>query len=59
VKEKLQKAIRVTGRGSPMSFETSKFPHFLENLIRDGDDFASLKRQSRSIPLEDSWYSFL
>jgi hypothetical protein len=36
------KTITVTGRGSPQSCETSRFPHFLDNRLSDGGEDVSL-----------------
>jgi hypothetical protein len=35
----------ITGRGDPYGCETSRFPHFLENLLKDGGEFVCLTRQ--------------
>jgi hypothetical protein len=53
------KAIRVTGREGPYGCETSRFPHFLDNRLTDGDEVVSLTRPPHFIPQEYSWYSFL
>jgi hypothetical protein len=49
----------VTGRGGPCRCETSRLPHFLDNLLTDGVEVASLTRQPPLTPQEESWYSFL
>jgi hypothetical protein len=54
------KVIPVTGRGGPYSYETSRLPHFPENLFTDGCVFFRLTRRPPApYPHEDSWYSFL
>jgi hypothetical protein len=57
--KKKGKAIAVTGRGGPLGCETSRLPHFVDSLLTDGREIASLKRRPPSIPQEDSRYSFL
>jgi hypothetical protein len=39
---RLSKAIPVTGRGGPLGYETSRFPHFLDNGPIDGGEVVSL-----------------
>jgi hypothetical protein len=39
--------------------ETSRFPHYLDNRLRDGGEVIGLARRLRFAPKEDSWYSFL
>jgi hypothetical protein len=53
------KAIPVTGCEGPYGCETSKFPHFLDNRLTDGDEVVSPKCQLPFTPQEESWYSFL
>jgi hypothetical protein len=43
------KVIPVTGRTGSYDCETSRFPHFLENRITDGDE-VSLKREPPFTP---------
>jgi hypothetical protein len=52
-------AIPVTGRGSPLGCETSRLPHFLDNLLTHGRKVVSLMRRPPFTHQEDSWYSFL
>jgi hypothetical protein len=42
---KIKKAIPITDRGGPQGYETSSFPHFLDNLLTDGGEVVSLKRR--------------
>jgi hypothetical protein len=44
------KVIRVTGRGGPLSCETSRLPDFLENRFTDGGEVVSLTLQSPFTP---------
>jgi hypothetical protein len=54
------KANPVTGREGPYGCETSRFQHFLDSRLTDGDEVVSLTRRPGGIyPQEDSWYSFL
>jgi hypothetical protein len=46
----LVKAIPVTGRGRPYGYETSRLPHFLENLPTDGGEVVSLTRRPPVTP---------
>jgi hypothetical protein len=40
--------------------ETSRLPHFLDNLLTDGGEIVSLTRITTALRSEeDSWYSFL
>jgi hypothetical protein len=39
------KAISVTGHGSPLGCETSRFPHFLHNQLTYGSEVVSLMRR--------------
>jgi L-fucose isomerase-like protein len=50
------KAVPVTGRVGPQGFESSRFPHFLENRLTDDVEVVSLERRPPFIPQEDSWY---
>jgi hypothetical protein len=42
---KKDKAIPVTGRVGPLGCETSRFPHFLDNWLKDGGEVVSLTRR--------------
>jgi hypothetical protein len=42
----LRKASPVTGRGGPLSCETSRLPHFLDNRFTDDDEVVSLTHQA-------------
>jgi hypothetical protein len=54
------KAAPVTGSGSPQGCEMSRFPHFLDNRLIDGDEVVSFTRRPAGLyPQEDSWYFFL
>jgi hypothetical protein len=54
------KPIPVTGRGGSLGCETSRFPHFLDNLLKDGGEVLSFTRRPAAFyTQEDSWYSFL
>jgi hypothetical protein len=53
------KAILVTGRGGQYGWETSRFPHFLNNRLTDGGEVVNLTRQPPFTPQADFWYSFL
>jgi hypothetical protein len=58
----LGKSVPVTGHGDLLDCETSRLPHFLDNLLTDGGEVVSLKGRTPFIappPQEDSWYSFL
>jgi hypothetical protein len=56
----VKKRKKVTGHGGPYGCETSKLPHFLDNLLTDGDELVSpTRRQAALYRQEDSWYSFL
>jgi hypothetical protein len=37
------KAIPVTGREGPLGCETSRLPHFLDNMLTDGSEVVSLQ----------------
>jgi hypothetical protein len=50
---KIGKAIPVIG------CETSRLPHFPDNLLTDGGEVVSLTLRQTYSPQEDSWYSFL
>jgi hypothetical protein len=50
---------KLTGRGGPYGYETSRFPHFLDNRFTDGGEVVSHTRRPPFTPQEDSWYSFL
>jgi hypothetical protein len=47
------------GRGGPQGCKTSKLPHFLHNLLKDGDEVVSLTRRPpftpRKIPGTHFW----
>jgi hypothetical protein len=45
-----RKAIIVRGRGGPQGCETSRFPHFLDNLLTDGGEVVSLTRRPPFTP---------
>jgi hypothetical protein len=51
------KAIPVTGLGGPRACETSRLPHFLDNPLADGREFARLKSRlpftHKQIPATD------
>jgi hypothetical protein len=51
--------IPVTGRGGPLCCETSRLPHFLDNLLTDDGEVVSLTRRQPFTLQNDSWYSFL
>jgi hypothetical protein len=53
------KAIPVTGRKGPQGCKTSRFPHFLDNRLMDGNEVVSPTRRPSFTPQKDSWYSFL
>jgi hypothetical protein len=55
------KSVHVTGRGGgPWGCETSRFPHFLDSRLTNGDEVVSLTRLPAALyPQEGSWYSFL
>jgi hypothetical protein len=53
------KAIPVTAREGTLGYETSRFPHLLDNRLTDGGEFVGLTRRPPFTPQEDSWYSFL
>jgi hypothetical protein len=42
IKVKVSKAIPVTGCGGPQGCETSRFPHFADNLLTDGGEVVKL-----------------
>jgi hypothetical protein len=50
------KAIPVTHHGWLYGCETSRFPHFLDNWLRDGGKVVSPMRRPTFTPQEDSWY---
>jgi hypothetical protein len=54
-----ERAIAITGRGSPQVCETSRLPHFLDNRLTHGGKIVSLTRWPPFNPQENSWYSFL
>jgi hypothetical protein len=45
-----RKAIPVTGRGDPQGFEMSRFPHFLDSRLTDGEVINLMCRQTTFIP---------
>jgi hypothetical protein len=49
-----RKTIPVTGRVGTYCFDTSRFPHFLDNRLTDGGEVA----RSPSSSQEDTWCSF-
>jgi hypothetical protein len=53
------KAVPVTGRRGPYGYETSRFPHFLNNRVTDGVKVVSLMCRPRFTLQEDSWYAIL
>jgi hypothetical protein len=53
------KAIPVAGREGPSGYDTSRFPHFLDNRLTDGGEVVSPTRRPPFTPQEYSWYSFL
>jgi hypothetical protein len=53
------KAIPVTGGGGPQGCETSRLPHYLDNLLTDGGEVSFTRPPAALYPQEDSWYSFL
>jgi hypothetical protein len=60
IESKNGKAIRVTGRGGRLSYETSRLPHFLDKRLTVGGEGDSLTGpQAALYPQEDFWYSFL
>jgi hypothetical protein len=48
----------VTVRGGPQGCETSRFPHFLDDRLADGDE-VTLTSRPPFTPQEDSGYSFM
>jgi hypothetical protein len=44
-------AIPVTGPGGPYRYETSRFPHFLDNLLTDDSEVVSLTCRQPLTPL--------
>jgi hypothetical protein len=50
------KAIPVTGRRSPHSFETPMLPNFLNNRLTDGSEVVSLTCRLPFTPKKDSCY---
>jgi hypothetical protein len=57
--ERKGKAIPVTGRGGPEVYETSRFPHFLDNRFTDDGEVVSVTRRLPFTYQEGSWNSFL
>jgi hypothetical protein len=53
------KTIHVASSGGPYSYETSKFPHVLDNRLTDGGKVVCLTRRPCFTSKADSWYSFL
>jgi hypothetical protein len=55
-----KEAVPVASRGSPLGFETSRLPHFLDNRLKDGDEVVSVTRPSiftsRKIPATHFYY---
>jgi hypothetical protein len=49
----------LTGRGDQYGRETSRLPHFADNLLTDGGEVVSLTSRSHFTPQEDSWYLFM
>jgi hypothetical protein len=42
-------AIPVTGRGGPWRCETLRLPHFLDNMLTDGDEVVSLMHRPTAL----------
>jgi hypothetical protein len=54
------KAMSVTAVGVQKGCETSRFPHFLDNLLRVGGEDVSLRNRPAALYLqEDSWFSLV
>jgi hypothetical protein len=49
------KAIPVTGRGGAEGCETSRLPHFLDDLLTYGGEVVSLMRRPPFTPQEDPY----
>jgi hypothetical protein len=54
-----RETIRVADCGGPWGCDTSRFPHLLENQLRNGGEVAGLTRRPLFTPQEDSYCSFL
>jgi hypothetical protein len=54
-KEDMKKS-SVTSRGGPWGCETSRLPHFLDNLLTDGGEVVSLARRPCLYSHNGSWY---
>jgi hypothetical protein len=52
------KAIPVTGHEGPLGCETSRLPHFLENLLTNGGEVVSFTRQPHFTPRKISGTHF-
>jgi hypothetical protein len=50
--KKKGKVIPVTGRGDPKGFETSRFPHFLDNRLTGGGEVVSHTRRPAALYLQ-------
>jgi hypothetical protein len=46
-------AVLVTGHGGPQGYETSRFPHFLDNRFTDGSEVLGLTRRPLFIPRQN------
>jgi hypothetical protein len=58
-KGKKSKAVTLTGREDPEVCERSRFPHFLDNRLKDGGKVVNFVRRQPFTPQEVSWYSYL
>jgi hypothetical protein len=54
VNQRTAVSISVIGRGDPQISETSRIPHFLDNLLLDGGETVSLTRRPLFTPQKDS-----